>query len=95
MRGTGSSAAPAPPEIARAPGRAAAHPVAISTIDRATAKLLHRDVADADMEHLAFLQQLSHRPDRLLQGDVGIGLLQLVEVDPVDLQPTQRAGSTG
>ena len=40
--------------------------VAISTIER----LLHRDVADPDVEHLAFLLQISHRPDRLLQGDV-------------------------
>jgi hypothetical protein len=33
-------------------------------------QLLHRDVADPDVEHLAFLLQISHRPDRLLQGDV-------------------------
>ena len=58
---------------------------------RAVAELLDADVGDADLADLALVLQLLQRPDRLLVGDVAVGDVQLVEVDPVQPQPPQRA----
>ena len=62
-----------------------------STIAARGGELLEADVGDADLAHLALVLQLLQRPDRLLVGDVGIGCVQLVEVDPLEPQAAQRA----
>jgi hypothetical protein len=54
-------------------------------------ELLDADVGDADVADLALALQFLQRPDRLLVRDLGIGGVQLVEVDAVDPQAFQRS----
>ncbi len=54
-------------------------------------ELLDADVGDADVADLALVLELLQGADGLLVGHLGIGRVQLVEVDPIDAQVAQRA----
>ena len=46
-------------------------------------------VGEPDRPHLALCNQLSHRTDRLLDRNAGIGIVQLKDIDVVGSQPLQ------
>ena len=50
-----------------------------------------RGLAEADVAHLALLDELAHRADRLLDRNVGVDAVLVVEVDVIGAQPLQRA----
>ena len=52
-------------------------------------EMLAIHVRQADLEELAFVAQLDERADRLLEGHLRIGCVQLVQVDGVDAEPAQ------
>jgi hypothetical protein len=52
-------------------------------------ELLQRDVRDAHVQDLALVLKLLERADGVLVGHLRIGRMQLVQVDPVELQPPQ------
>ena len=54
-------------------------------------ELIDGDVGDADLADLALVLKLLQRPDRILVGDLRVGAVQLVEVDPLEPQSAQRA----
>ena len=53
------------------------------------AQLLEREVRDADHPDLPLVAELLERADRLLERHLGIVAVQLVQVDPLELQPAQ------
>ncbi len=48
-----------------------------------------REHAGADVAHLAGANQIVERAQCLVDGDVGLRSMQLVEIDPVGVQPLQ------
>ena len=54
-------------------------------------ELVHRRLRDAEGPHLAGRDELGHRAPRLLDGRLRVHAVQVVEVDGVDAEPTQRA----
>ena len=54
-------------------------------------ELIDRGVRDPDVEDLALVLKLLQGPDRLLVGDLRVGPVELVELDPLQPQAAQRA----
>ena len=52
--------------------------------------LLDVDVGEADVADLALVLELGQRADRVLDRHLRVDRVQLVEVDPLELQPPQR-----
>ena len=52
---------------------------------------LRRRLAEPDVEDLALLDQLGHRPDRLLDRHVRVHAVLVVEIDPVGPEALERA----
>ena len=48
-----------------------------------------RRLRQAEMAHLAGRDELGHRPDGLLDGNLGIRSVQVVQVDVVDVEALQ------
>ena len=46
-------------------------------------------LGQAEIAHLAGLDQLGHRADGVLDRDIGVDPVLVIEVDVVDTQPTQ------
>ena len=54
-------------------------------------ELLDAHVGDADLADLALCAGFDERRERILEGNRGVGPVELVEVDRIDAQPSQRA----
>src|SRR5690606_11030570 len=50
------------------------------------------DLAEADVPHMALLDEFRDRADGLLDGHVGVGTGDAVDVDVVDAEPLERVG---
>src|SRR5207244_4847384 len=54
-------------------------------------ELLHRDVREAHVPHLAFALELGERADLVLERHFRVGGMELVEVDPPELEALEAA----
>src|SRR5437588_10797973 len=54
-------------------------------------ELLHGDVREPDMAHLALALESGERADLVLEGQLRVGRMQLVEVDPLELEALQAS----